>query len=136
MSYLSENPYSYLPLLRPEYHPWIDTALCCISEFYRCIFNDSILCGECFLEVPPRERFYDLVGNHYIRIGEVATEQCRNCNVTIPRCRPAIRCLTCCGALNQLIRRLRAPSEESHVIREPYVITLAEIISCVGPREE
>jgi len=51
------------------YQAWLDTALCCISFFYRHNINNVIICDEYYGDKAPYDRsFYHGVSRYYIPI--------------------------------------------------------------------
>jgi len=132
------STYRYFLQCGREFRPWLDTALCCASHFYRHILTNRIICDICYSEVPPSDNYYDLVRRHYICIGnsEEEHEQCQNCSTIIPYTRPSTRCSHCCAGLILFIRFLRESGETPHLNGQSYVVNISETTQCAAPREE
>jgi hypothetical protein len=121
----------FINLIGNPYRPWLDTALCCKADFFHHQLTQRILCGDCYLELPGHDVFYEHISRHYINIGtEDQFEYCQTCNAEITLSRAAAVCVKCDNELTAFVQHIYTTDKTPHLSSEPTVIMLREIVTC------
>jgi hypothetical protein len=119
------------------YLPWLDTAVCCLGEFFRHQINHNNICEKCYLSLPERDnKHYDRVLRHHLNIGTRENyEQCHICNTILLFHEAPAACSKSYDALFDLVHRLRNSDDTPHLRDETITIVFRELLTCLSPEE-
>jgi hypothetical protein len=119
------------------YYPWLDTATCCLGEFFRHQSNNNNICEECYLSLPERDnKFYDRVIRHHLHIETRENYlQCHSCNTILQFHGAPEACSWCYDALFNVVHRWRETDDTPHLRDETITILLRESFECLNVEE-